>query len=184
MSNHLRRQLTRVTFAIVGLLAVARSAAAEPEPAPAPFDYDEEYYRALVLYGENGEFDAALAIIDTLLATEPPDQQRREAFELQALCLLGAGRDDEARESFCGILCVDEYWRPDLRFGPRERDVFAGVSIEDCACHHGGLPWKWIGAAAAVVAGSVIPLVTGGDDAPASPPPPVEPGVPPFPDEP
>jgi hypothetical protein len=181
MSRHLRRELIHAALAVVAVLVLARAAdAAPPEPE---FDYDERYYEALVLYGENGDFDGALAIIDTLLATDPPDQQQREAFELQALCLIGAGRDDEAMASFCGILCVDEYWRPDLRFGPHERDVFGLVSIQDCGCDRGGFPWKWVGAAAAIVAGSVIPFLSG-DDSPTEPPAPPVPGVPSFPDEP
>ena len=195
MSRDFRRAVTAFVFAVHLAGGVATNTAAQaadgsdppnaPDAPDAEFDYDEAYYRALRLYGESGDFDAALAVVDTLLATDPPDQQRREAYELQALCLVGAGREEEAKGSFCGILCVDEFWRPDLRFGPAERDVFARVVYADCGCEQdsGGLPWKWIGAAAAIVAGSMIPLL-GGDDAPSSPPPPDEPGVPPFPDEP
>lgn len=92
----------------------AAQSAAPPELEAARQDY------------EFAEFGPALAKLEPLIAGGAlAGEMLRDAHVLKARCLVGLGRLEEAKASYCAALALDEAWTPDRVLFPREEiDVF------------------------------------------------------------
>ena len=107
-----------LAFALA-LCPLAAPRAAAQEAAPPELEAARQDY-------EFAEFGPALAKLEPLIAGGGlAGEALRDAHVLKARCLVGLGRLEEAKASYCAALALDEAWTPDRVLFPRDEiDVF------------------------------------------------------------
>jgi TonB family protein len=116
---------------VLGLLACLESGlgAAAPASAKASAGGQDTLARAKDLYGL-AAYDEALAVLDRLHETAPPDVSS-EVAGYQVLCLLALGRTNDAQKAIEALVKADPLYRPsESIMSPRTRARFDAVRRE------------------------------------------------------